>query len=140
MSGGQDGRGGGAPFRLGSQASRRTRMAKFIYKIATRQQWAEAEKNGAFAGAPVDIEDGYIHFSSADQLRETAAKHFTAQDDLVLVAVPTDALGQALRWEPSRGGALFPHLHAPLDLGHVAWIRPLPLGSDGMHQFPDLDG
>ncbi|RNC96460.1 MAG: DUF952 domain-containing protein [Oricola sp.] len=114
-------------------------MGTLIYKIATRAQWAKAEADGVFAGAPIDLADGYIHFSTADQARETAAKHFAGQNDLLLVAVRAEALGAALRHEVSRGGALFPHLYAPLDLTHVAWVRPLPLGDDGAHIFPPMD-
>ena len=115
-------------------------MADRIYKIATRAQWDEAEGQGAFAGAPIDLKDGYIHFSTAAQARATAAKHFAGQDDLLLVAVETGGLGDALKYEVSRGGDLFPHLYAPLDLRHVVWVRPLPLDDDGTHRFPDLDG
>ena len=85
-----------------------------IFKIATRAQWQEAEATGTFAGAPVDVRDGYIHFSTAEQLDETLAKHFAGQRDLLLIAVEADTLGDALRWEVSRGGQRFPHLYAPL--------------------------
>src|ERR1700688_1510841 len=102
-----------------------------IYKICERTPWQEAERDGVFRGALVDHADGYIHFSTADQVRETAARHFAGQPDLVLVAVDAEALGPALKWEPSRGGALFPHLHGELALAAVAWVRPLPLGPDG---------
>ncbi len=108
-----------------------------VYKICSRALWEEAERAGAFAGAPVDRRDGYIHFSTAEQVRETAARHFAGEDDLVLVAVDAAALGTALRWEPSRGGDLFPHLYGALPLAAVQWVRPLPLGSGG-HVFPDL--
>ncbi|MBE7183399.1 MAG: DUF952 domain-containing protein [Methylobacterium mesophilicum] len=109
-----------------------------IFKICSQNLWREAEASGSFHGAPIDLEDGFIHFSTAEQVRETAAKHFAGQDDLLLVAVEAERLGDALRWETSRGGALFPHLHAPLGLGAVVWVKPLALGSDG-HQFPPLD-
>jgi uncharacterized protein (DUF952 family) len=115
-------------------------MDRIIYKIATRDQWAEAEKAGVFEGAPIDIADGYIHFSTADQMRETAAKHFAGQDDLLLVAVDTKDLGDDLKWEASRGGALFPHLYKPLDLAAAIWIKDLPLGEDGVHLFPEIEG
>ena len=92
------------------------------------------------ASAPVDHADGYIHFSTVDQVRETAAKHFAGQNDLLLVAVDPSPLGAALRYEPSRGGALFPHLYAPLPLTAVRWVKPLPRGADGAHVFPDLIG
>jgi uncharacterized protein (DUF952 family) len=109
-----------------------------IYKITPATLWREAEAQGTFPGAPVDRADGYIHFSTAEQVRETAAKHFAGQDDLLLVAVDAESLGADLRFEPSRGGALFPHLYAPLALSAVAWVKPLPL-KNGVHLFPDFD-
>ena len=94
---------------------------------------------GRFDGAPVDLADGFIHFSTAAQLRGTAAKHFAGQADLVLAAIRAEALDPAaLRWEPSRGGDLFPHLYAPLPMSAVAFVRNLPLGADGAHQFGEL--
>ena len=108
-----------------------------IYKILSRAAWAQAEAAGVFAGAPVDLADGYIHFSTAAQAAETAAKHFAGQADLMLLTVDADALGAALKWEVSRGGALFPHLYAPLALEHVKSARPLPLGPDGRHDFSE---
>ncbi len=113
-------------------------MTTLIYKIAPRALWREAEAKGAFAGAPVDLADGYIHFSTAAQVRETAAKHFAGQDDLLLIAVEPERLGDALKWEVSRGGALFPHLYAPLDPAAARRVEPLPLGEDGNHVFPEL--
>ncbi|RWA58844.1 DUF952 domain-containing protein [Mesorhizobium sp.] len=115
-------------------------MSQIIYKIAPEATWREAEKNGAFTGAPIDIADGFIHFSTGSQVRETAAKHFAEQTDLLLIAIDQAKLGDALKYEVSRGGALFPHLYAPLDLDAVLWARPLPLGGDGRHQFPELEG
>ncbi|MBN9044538.1 MAG: DUF952 domain-containing protein [Rhizobiales bacterium] len=109
-----------------------------IYKIAPRDLWSEAERTGVFTGAPVDQADGYIHFSTAAQARETAAKHFAGARDLVLVSVDAAALGDALRYEVSRGGALFPHLYAELPLKAVVRVEPLPLGPDGRHVFPEL--
>jgi uncharacterized protein (DUF952 family) len=109
-----------------------------IYKICPRDLWREAERDGAFRGAPVDRADGYIHFSTAAQVHETAAKHFAGQADLLLVAVEAEALGPALKWEPSRGGALFPHLYGALALDAVRRVEELPLGRDG-HLFPPLD-
>jgi uncharacterized protein (DUF952 family) len=109
-----------------------------IYKICSEALWREAERAGVFAGAAIDLEDGYIHFSTAAQAPETAARHFAGQGDLVLVAVAAEALGDGLRWEPSRGGDLFPHLYGPLRLDAVRWVRPLPLGLDGRHVFPEL--
>jgi uncharacterized protein (DUF952 family) len=112
--------------------------SKTIYKICDAIAWQAAEHAGEFAGAPVDLADGFIHFSAADQVEETAAKHFAGQRELVLVAVDADALGPALKWEPSRGGALFPHLYGTLPLTAVRWTKPLPLGPDGRHVFPAL--
>jgi uncharacterized protein (DUF952 family) len=109
-----------------------------IYKICSVPLWQQAQAAGVLNGAPIDLQDGYIHFSTAAQVRETAAKHFAGQTDLLLVAVDPDALGQALRYEPSRGGDLFPHLYGPLPLSAVRWVKPLPLGNDGQHAFPGL--
>ena len=108
-----------------------------IYKICSQELWDAAKRRGIFEGAPVDLADGFIHFSTPAQVRETAAKHFAGQDDLVLVAVDDEALGAALIYEPSRGGALFPHLYAPLLLDVVASAEPLRLGADGRHVFPE---
>ncbi|SDT93763.1 DUF952 domain-containing protein [Stappia sp. ES.058] len=108
-----------------------------IYKISPANAWRDAEAAGVHTGAPVDLADGFIHFSAASQLRETAAKHFHGQADLLLIAVETDALGDALKWEPSRGGALFPHLYADLPMSAVVWAKPLSLGDDGVHRFPE---
>jgi uncharacterized protein (DUF952 family) len=110
-----------------------------IYKICPAPLWRAAERAGVFTGAPVDIADGYIHFSTAEQAVETAAKHFAGQRDLLLIAVDGAALGDTLKWEPSRGGSLFPHLYAPLMLSAVVKVEPLPLGADGRHVFPALD-
>lgn len=107
-----------------------------VYKIATKEQWQEAERSGCFKGAPIDLADGYIHFSTAEQVVETAARHFAGQDGLLLIAVDARSLGEALLFEPSRGGNLFPHLYADLPLDAVRSIEPLPLGVDGCHQFP----
>ncbi|MGE3990379.1 DUF952 domain-containing protein [Pseudorhodoplanes sp.] len=109
-----------------------------IYKILPVSLWADAQRSGVFRGAAIDLTDGYIHFSTAEQAAETAAKHFGGQHDLVLLHVDADALGNALKWEPSRGGALFPHLYAALDLKHVRRADPLPLDGNGRHVFPDL--
>lgn len=108
-----------------------------IYKIATKEQWEAAQKLGRFEGAPVDIADGFIHFSTASQTRETAAKHFAGQDDLMLAALDADQLGETLKWEVSRGGDLFPHLYRFFELSEVEWARPLPLTADG-HDFSGL--
>jgi uncharacterized protein (DUF952 family) len=110
-----------------------------IFKIVSVEQWRAAEAVGVFVGAEVDRADGYIHFSTAAQAPETAAKWFVGRGDLVLAAIDANALGPALRWEPSRGGALFPHLYGPLPLDAVVWSRPLPLGDDGRHLFGSLE-
>jgi uncharacterized protein (DUF952 family) len=107
-----------------------------IYKICEAAQWTEAERAGEFRGSAVDLADGYIHFSTAGQAAETAAKHFARMADLVLVAVAVEKLDGALKWEPSRGGALFPHLYSTLPMTAVRWMKPLPLGADGAHVFP----
>lgn len=109
-----------------------------IYKIAPAVLWREAEAGGVFVGSPVDLKDGFIHFSDAAQVRETAARYFTGEADLVLAAIDTTKLGSTLRWEASRGGALFPHLYAPLEMAAVVWAKPLPLGGNGAHVFPDI--
>jgi uncharacterized protein (DUF952 family) len=106
-----------------------------VYKIVATQEWAKAQAAGVFAGAAIDRADGFIHFSTAEQAPETAAKWFARRGDLTLAAIDADALGDDLRWEPSRGGALFPHLYAALPMSAVVWSRPLPLGSDGGHVF-----
>lgn len=108
-----------------------------IYKILTAGQWRAFQADGLFSGAPVDRADGYIHFSTAAQVVETAAKHFAGQDGLTLAAVEAEGL-TALKWEPSRGGALFPHLYADLPLARVLRADPLPLGPDGRHDFTGL--
>ncbi len=109
---------------------------ELVFKILSRTEWTAAEAVGRFEGSAVDHADGFIHFSGADQVAETAARHFAGQDDLVLLSVAADALGTALKWEPSRGGALFPHLYGPLDLTAVRRVDPLPLGTDGVHRLP----
>jgi uncharacterized protein (DUF952 family) len=114
-------------------------MSQIIYKIVAEPLWREAERNGRFTGAPIDVSDGFIHFSTAGQAKETAAKHFAGQTGLLLVAIDGVKLGDALKYEVSRGGALFPHLYGPLDLNAVVWVQPLPLGTDGLHQFPTLE-
>ncbi len=111
---------------------------QLVYKICPHALWQDAERAGVFRGAPIDREHGFIHFSAAEQVVETAARHFAGEAGLVLVAVEAAALGAALRWEPSRGGALFPHLYGDLPLDAVRWVKPLPLGPDGRHRFPPL--
>lgn len=110
-----------------------------IYKLCPQALWQQSEAAGVFTGAPIDFHDGFIHFSTAAQVRETAAKHFAGTPDLLLIAVEAEALGPALRYEPSRGGDLFPHLYGPLPLSAIRWVKPLPLGHDGQHEFPELD-
>lgn len=110
-----------------------------IYKICDATQWTKACDDGEFRGSAVDLADGYIHFSTAAQLAETAAKHFAGIPDLVLVAVGAEDLDRALKWEPSRGGALFPHLYGALPLATVRWVKPLRLDDSGRHVLPPLD-
>lgn len=109
-----------------------------IYKIFTADQWAALDARGETRGAPVDLADGFIHFSTAEQAPETAAKHFAGAADLMLAAVEAERFGDDLKWEPSRGGALFPHLYAPLKRSAVIWAAPLPLGAGGAHDFPAM--
>jgi uncharacterized protein (DUF952 family) len=104
-----------------------------IYKIVSAMLF-EAQGD-AFAGAGVDLADGFIHFSAGEQVKETAARHYFGQNGLLLVAVEAESLGQALKWEVSRGGALFPHLYGELPLSAVLWARPLPQSADGGHDF-----
>ena len=113
-------------------------MSSIIYKIVPATLWQDALNRGEFKGASIDLTDGYIHLSTAEQARETAARHFAGQDGLVLVAVDAEKLGDKLVFEPSRGGDLFPHLYGPLALDAVLWERPLPLDADGNHVFPEL--
>ena len=111
-------------------------MNKMIYKIVPDRLWRDAVAKGSFGGSPVDAKDGFIHFSTASQVRETAAKHFAGVPDLVIVAVSSADLGTQLRWEPSRGGDLFPHLYSDLPMTAVRWVRPVPLDAAGCHVFP----
>jgi uncharacterized protein (DUF952 family) len=110
-----------------------------IYKICERAAWHAAAHDGLYRGSDVDRRDGFIHFSAAAQVGETAANHFAGRADLMLVAVDGDALGPALKWEPSRGGGLFPHLYAALALQAVRWARPLPDEVNGRRAMPELD-
>jgi len=110
-----------------------------LYKICKQADWHEAERRGSYAGSDDDRRDGYIHLSDAAQLAATAAKHFGGRDGLVIVAIDADRIAAKLKWEPSRGGALFPHLYAALDVAAIAWVRELPLGPDGGHVIPELD-
>ena len=109
-----------------------------IYHMCRQSEWAAAEAAGFYHGSSQDTADGFIHFSAAQQIRESARKHRAGQADLVLVTVDAAKLGAALKWEASRGGALFPHLYGPLPLTAVIRVDPLPLGPDGFHLFPKL--
>lgn len=115
-------------------------MTEMIYKIVPDRLWRDAVAKGSFGGSPVDVEDGFIHFSTASQVRDTAAKHFAGVPDLMIVAVSIAGLGAQLRWEPSRGGDLFPHLYSDLPMTAVRWVGPLPLDATGQHVFPELVG
>lgn len=110
---------------------------QYIYKIVTHDQWHEALISGVFKGAPIDLADGYIHFSTAEQAPETAAKHFHGQKNLKLVKVSTTPLGSALKWEVSRGGALFPHLYGDLKIVYALSVIDLAEDATGGHIFPD---
>jgi uncharacterized protein (DUF952 family) len=111
-----------------------------VYKIVAADLWQAAENSGVFSGAGVDLNDGFIHLSTGAQARRTAGLYFAGQDNLVLVAADATSLGDALKYEPSRDGDLFPHLYGPLPLTAVLSARPLPLGADGNHIFPeDID-
>jgi len=111
-------------------------MAHPVYKIIAARAWASAVESGRFQGAAIDLADGYIHLSAPHQVRETAARHFAGQGELLLVAFDAAALGGALKWEPSRGGDLFPHFYGVLDTRQALSAEPIPLASDGRHLFP----
>ena len=109
-----------------------------VYKICPATAWAAAKAAGHYPGAPVDLQDGFIHLSAGHQLHGTAARHFAGQTGLVLVAFDAAGLGAGLRWEPSRGGDVFPHFYGALDPATALWVKPLPWTGTG-HQFPDLN-
>jgi uncharacterized protein (DUF952 family) len=111
-------------------------MTNLVYKICPAELWRRAESTGYFDGAEVDAADGFIHLSTARQVRETAARHFSGQYDLLLIGVDADCLGRELRWEASRGGQLFPHLYGRLPLSAVLSVDSLALAPDGSHIFP----
>jgi uncharacterized protein (DUF952 family) len=113
-------------------------QARIIYHMCRESEWRAAEAVGSYRGSSQDAADGFIHFSTAAQVAESAARHRAGQDGLVLVAVDAAALGSALKWEPARGGALFPHVYGPLPPAAVRWVRPLPLAC-GCHVFPPLE-
>lgn len=112
---------------------------ELIFHMARQGALDAARAAGVYEGTAEDRADGFVHFSTAAQVRESAAKHRAGERDLVLLACDLSALGDALRWEPARGGQLFPHLYGPVPLAAVVWIKPLPLGPDGAHVFPPLD-
>jgi uncharacterized protein (DUF952 family) len=107
-----------------------------VYKIFRAEEWEKAKSQSHFHGSPVDVADGFIHFSTEIQARETAAKHFAGADKLVFAQIDPKRLGQPLKWEPSRGGQLFPHLYAALPLAAITRTWTLSLGADGHHMFP----
>lgn len=109
---------------------------KVIYHMCKADEWATAQTTGSYPGSSQDQADGFIHFSTRAQVWTSAAKHRHGQDGILLLAVATDRLGDALKWEASRGGALFPHLYADLPVAAVTAVTPLPLGDDGIHIFP----
>lgn len=111
--------------------------ADVVYKIVPGGLWMRAEAAGIFGGSPVDTRDGFIHLSTSTQVRDTAARHFRGETDLLLITVATRGLD--IRWEPSRGGDLFPHLYTDLPMSAVMGVTPLPLGPGGLHIFPDLE-
>ena len=110
-----------------------------IYKICPASAWREAERLGVYRGSADDTRDGFIHFSAASQVDETARRHFFGQTGLFLIEVDADALGDALRWEPSRNDELFPHLYGELDLGAVTGVLSMRARSDGYHDLPELE-
>ena len=107
-----------------------------IFKVFRAAEWAQMQQDGRTLGAPVDLADGYIHFSTAQQLSVTLSKHFANEDGLILLSCDPDALAPDLRWEPSRGGDLFPHLYRPLALGDIAWSRVIRRGDNGHETGP----
>ncbi len=109
----------------------------YIYKIEDKSIWHEAMATGQYKGAPIDLTDGFIHFSTALQTRETAAKHFTRREGLILAVIDEEQLGTDLKWEVSRGEQLFPHLYANLDMSSVIATHDMPLDDDGLHIFPE---
>jgi uncharacterized protein (DUF952 family) len=114
-------------------------MTQMIYHMCRADEWEAAVASGTYAGSSQDKADGFIHFSTAGQIVESARRHRAGQDGLLLLAVDAGRLGDRLKWETSRAGDLFPHLYGPLDPAESAWVRPLPLGADGVHVFPAPD-
>lgn len=109
-----------------------------VYKICSRKEWESAVSEGEYPGAPIDLKDGFIHFSNGQQVRETAAKHFAGVSGLVLVSFDATQFGDALRWEVSRGGDEFPHLYGPLSTAKALDVQDLPIDDDGVHVFPEV--
>jgi len=115
--------------------------ADAIYHMCRRDEWEAALVAGSYPGSSQDQADGFIHFSTASQVRESAARHRAGQDGLILLSVDPEPLGEALKWEASRGGQLFPHLYCALPVSAVRRHDPLPMGTDGSHMFPEhVDG
>jgi len=112
--------------------------AAIIYKILSRSEWKAAQAADQFTGSEVDLKDGYIHFSTAEQAQETARRHFQGRADLVVLEIPTAGFGPALKWEPSRGGQLFPHLYEPLPVARVTAVHEAPLGADNVPELKFL--
>lgn len=113
-----------------------TEQRRFVFKIAGLEEWSAATRQGRYAGSADDARDGFIHLSSIEQIAGTLARHFAGRSDLVLVAYEEHRLAGALKWEPSRGGALFPHYYGELDPGSAAWAEPISLSEDGRHLIP----
>lgn len=109
-----------------------------VYKICDQQLWSVAESEAVFAGAEIDLADGFIHFSTADQVASTLEKHFSGRNDLLLIAIDAGMLGDKIVYEAARGNMLFPHLYQPLEMRYVLWVKPLPLSENDKHQIPDL--
>jgi uncharacterized protein (DUF952 family) len=122
-------------FRLDQSRNARHLNIMLVYKILRSDEWNAFQAAGKTSGAPIDLQDRFIHFSAAHQAAETAAKHFSGANGLRLLACGSDGFGEALKWEPSRGGDLFPHLYTHLKITDVLWTKPLPC-IDGQHQFP----
>jgi len=114
-------------------------MRRIIYHMSRGEEWAAAGRAGVYHGSAQDRDDGFIHFSTAAQIVESARRHRAGQDGLLLVMVDAERLGDRLRWEPAHSGDLFPHLYGPLRVTEAAGVRPLPLGPDGAHIFPSLE-
>lgn len=127
----------GRDFPPGLRVKSRTMIDGEIYHLARQAEFTAAQTTGRYDGAREDRADGFMHFSTADQIRESAARHRAGETDLVLLAVSAACLGDALKWEAARGGQLFPHLYGSLPLACITRTAPLPLGPDGLHRFPE---